>query len=296
MKKALLFCLSLLLLASAQLQAAPANVNFTSERGIPFNLRFDGRALTRGGARQVRIDRIAPGIHWVDFAIPTAYGRSINYRTRVFLDSGLETSYVLLTRPGFAPELRKVAAVPLRGGYDPLPRGGQGGYQNKDDYYDDGDVHRNQPIEPSNGSNEGNGYPNGSNGGSYDNNGGNYPNSGYNNGNPNSNSVGSYSGGSVNYSRIMLARDVDGLVAAMHRQAFDKDRMPMAQQALSETAIRAEDLTRLMKELSFESAKMELAKYGSARVTDRQNLYRLNEGFTYSTSARELQEYLAQQR
>jgi hypothetical protein len=296
MKKALLFCFGLLLLAAAQLQAAPANVNFTSERGTPFNLRFDGRALTRGGARQVHLDRIVPGVHWVDFAIPVGYGRTINYRTRVFLDSGLETSYVLLTRPGFAPELRKVAAVPLRG-YGPPPRGGQGGYPNNNDdyYYEDGDVHRNQPVDPNDDDNRGsypNGsYPNGNNNGypNPNNNGGNYPAGGYNNGN-------GYPGGGVSYNRVLSAQDVDGLVAAMHRQSFDKDRMPMAQQALSESAIRAEDLTRLMKELSFESAKMELAKYGASRVADRQNLYRLNDGFTFSASAREFQDYLAQQR
>lgn len=291
MKKALLFCFGLLLLAAAHLQAAPANVNFTSERGTPFNLRFDGRAITRGGARQVRLDRLVPGVHWVDFAIPVGYGRTINYRTRVFLDAGLETSYVLLTRPGFAPELRKVAAVPLRGYGPPPPRGGQGGYQNGNDdyYYDDGDVHRNQPVDPDNDADNRGNYP-GNNGGGYPNgNNGGYPTGGYNNGN-------GYPGNGLNYNRILSAQDVDGLVAAMHRQSFDKDRIPMAQQALSESAIRAEDLTRLMKELSFESAKMELAKYGAARVADRQNLYRLNDGFTFSASAREFQDYLAQQR
>ncbi|UOQ66107.1 DUF4476 domain-containing protein [Hymenobacter volaticus] len=93
----------------------------------------------------------------------------------------------------------------------------------------------------------------------------------------------------------MSPQDVDGLVNALHRQSFDKDRMPIAQQALSESSIRAEDLARLMKELSFEDSKLELAKYGSSRVTDRQNLYRLNDAFTFSGSASKLQEYLTQQ-
>ncbi|MBC8085261.1 MAG: DUF4476 domain-containing protein [Hymenobacter sp.] len=283
MKKALLLCFGLLLLAAAHLQAAPANVNFRSERGIPFNLRFDGRPLTRGGARQVHINRIAPGIHWAEFSIPAPYGRFINYRTRVFLDPGLETSYVLLTRPGFAPELRKVAAVPLRGGYGGYsggPRGGQGGYQHDDDtYYDDGDTHAAPPPNPNNGGS----YPNGGYGND----------SGYSGGN---NGGGDYPGGGVSYNRTMSPQDVEGLVATLHRQSFDKDRLPTARQALGETSLRAEDLTRLMRELSFEESRLELAKYGSARVTDRQNLYRLNEGFTFSNSARELQEYLAQER
>lgn len=283
MKKALLFCLSLVLLAAAQLQAAPANVNFTSERGVPFNLRFDGRALTRGGARQVHIDRIAPGVHWAEFAIPVGYGRSINYRTRVFLDPGLETSYVLLTRPGFAPELRKVAAVPMRGGYGPGyggPSGNQGGYQDQNNGYEQDGYGNQPPANPGNGGYGNGGYNNGGNGG-------------YSNGN--GNNGGGYGGGSASYNRTMSPQDVDGLVNALHRQSFDKDRMPIAQQALSESSIRAEDLARLMKELSFEDSKLELAKYGSGRVTDRQNLYRLNDAFTFSGSASKLQEFLAQQ-
>ncbi|UOQ73418.1 hypothetical protein [Hymenobacter cellulosilyticus] len=122
MKKALLLCFGLLVLLAADLKAAPANVNFSSERGIPFNLVFDGRALTRNGAREVHIDRLVPGYHWAEFFIPTGYGRSISYRTRVFLDPGLETTYVLVTRQGYPPVLRKVGAFPLRGG----PRGGYG--------------------------------------------------------------------------------------------------------------------------------------------------------------------------
>ncbi|WBA41236.1 DUF4476 domain-containing protein [Hymenobacter canadensis] len=295
MKKALLFCLSLLLLTAAHLQAAPANMNITSERGVPFNLRFDGRTLTRGGARQVHLNRIAPGVHWAEFMIPVGYGRSVSYRTRVFLDPGLETSFVLLTRPGRGPELRKVAAVPVRGGYDNggYPNGGYGGVQGgsprgADEDYDDS--YGNQPAPGQPGGYGNGGYPN--------NNGGN--NSGYPNGNSypnggNNNGGGYYGGSSVSYNRVMAPQDVDALVAAVHRQSFDKDKLPMARLALSETGLRAEDLTRLMKELSFEDSKMELAKYGSSRVVDRQNLYRLNEGFTFSHSANELQEYLAQQ-
>jgi hypothetical protein len=301
MKKALLFCLSLLLLTAAHLQAAPANMNITSERGVPFNLRFDGRTLTRGGARQVHLNRVAPGVHWAEFMIPVGYGRSVSYRTRVFLDPGLETSFVLLTRPGRGPELRKVAAVPLRGGYG---NGGNGGYGNGgyDGYgysgaqgnkqqgigedYDD-DAYGNQPAPGQPGGYGNNGYPNGGSSNGYPN-GNGYPSGGNNGG-------GYYPGSSVSYNRVMAPQDVDALAAAVHRQSFDKDKLPMARLALSETGLRSEDLTRLMKELSFEDSRMELAKYGSNRVVDRQNLYRLNEGFTFSHSATELQEYLAQQ-
>ncbi|RPD49225.1 DUF4476 domain-containing protein [Hymenobacter sediminis] len=124
MKKALLLCVGLYLFLASLANAAPANVNFTSERGVVFRLIFDGRALTQAGARQISLSRIAPGFHQAEFLIPTGYGRSISYRTKVFLDEGLETNFVLATRNGYPPQLRKVSALPIqRGGYSPVPRG-----------------------------------------------------------------------------------------------------------------------------------------------------------------------------
>lgn len=271
MKNLLLLCFGLFLLAAARAEAAPATVTFTSERGIPFTLRFDGRPLTRGAARQVYIDRLVAGAHTAEFLIPTANGRAISYRTRIFLDPGLETSFVLLTRPGRAPELRKVAAVPLRGIYGPATPGGY--YGNAPGGYEPGGVpdYGNQPpiSQP-----------------------GGYGSGGYNNGNQ---PGGYYPGGSAGYIRLMAPQDVDALRAAVRRQSFDNDKLPLLQQALSETTIQADDLTLLMKELSFESSRLDLAKFGASRVADRQNLYRLNEGFTFSATAREFQQYLAQQ-
>ena len=60
MKKSLLLALASLLASAAPALAyppAPANVNFTSERGLPFGLVLDGRPLTRGVARQVHVDQ-----------------------------------------------------------------------------------------------------------------------------------------------------------------------------------------------------------------------------------------------
>lgn len=143
MKKALFLSISLVLLVAAQLRAAPVIVNFASERGVPFQLVFDGHPLTRGGVRQLSIDRLTPGFHWAEFRIPTPYGRAVNYRTRVFLDPGLETSYVLIARSGFAPALRKVAAVPLGFGRGP----GRQTYPD-DVIYDDTYREPTVPVDP----------------------------------------------------------------------------------------------------------------------------------------------------
>lgn len=124
MKKALLLCAGLCLFLVSLAEAAPAIANFASERGVVFQLIFDGRALTQAGTRQITLSQIAPGYHRAEFLIPAGYGRSVSYRTNVFLDGGLETTFVLITRTGYPPQLRKVSALPIRrGGYNSGPRG-----------------------------------------------------------------------------------------------------------------------------------------------------------------------------
>ncbi|WP_460613139.1 DUF4476 domain-containing protein [Hymenobacter seoulensis] len=253
MKKALLLCAGFFLLLAGQVQAAPANATFTSERGVIFQLVFDGRALTRNGARQVYLDRLAPGYHSAQFLIPTGYGRSINYRTRVFLDGGLETNFVLVTRNGYPPVLRKVSA-------SPLPRGGYGsGYGN-------GPRGNYPPVSPPPAP-------------VYD---APYPNQGVYDVEP------AYPADSY----VMSPRDVEGLLQAVQRQSFDDGKLAIIREALRETSLPADDARRLVSTIAFDRNKIELAKFMYSRVADRQNFYRVYEALQYTSSIREVQQYV----
>ena len=139
MKKALLLGLMGWLLAAAPAFAyppVPATVNFASERGVPFGLVLDGRPLTRGMARQVHAGPLQPGQHWADFTVPTAYGGAVRFRSRVWLQPGLETTFVLVTRPGRPLYLQQVQAVAL---YAP-------GYGVGPSYYNNGGGRYNSPA------------------------------------------------------------------------------------------------------------------------------------------------------
>ena len=123
MKKTLLLSVAWLLVVSA-LRAAPANANFASEGGVPFQLIFDGQPQTQASPHGVHIDRLTPGFHWAEFLISNGAGRVITLRARVVLAGGLENSYVLLAGPESGVQLRKVGTVPIRRGYsifDPAP-------------------------------------------------------------------------------------------------------------------------------------------------------------------------------
>lgn len=281
MKKLLLSLafLLVLLLSAEGVRAAPAVVNFSSERGVAFQLIFDGRPLTQPGARAVRIDRLTPGFHWAEFLIPVGYGRVVAYRTRVLLDPGLEATYVLLARPGYGLQLRKVAEAPIRRGYAvgepaPYPPGGAYGQYPNDDY-----GYRR----------DGNAYPP---------NGGNQPTDSYPAPAapypaPPNNSAPQYPNNTDGYHvtryRALTAAEVTGLAESMQRTASDETRLSLARQAINQTSIQTADLVRLLQTLSMEGSRLTLAKHAYPYVADPQNFSRVYDVFDFEASIQELQ-------
>ncbi|MDB5235011.1 MAG: hypothetical protein JWR44_2004 [Hymenobacter sp.] len=297
MKKVLLLAIAGLFTAVAPALAHPpaANVNFTSERGVPFGLVLDGRPLTRGAARQVHVDQLAPGQHWADFSVPAAYGGVVRFRSRVWLQPGLETSFVLIARPGRPLDLRQVAAVPLYRSYNGPGRGN--GYNNGPGY----DSY-NRPAPYNQGST--NGYPsNGSPNNGYPNNGG-YgrnaaPNPGYGN-NPNGPAGGynnapnnPYPGTAVSSYRPLAPQDVDALVQAVKQRSFEASKLSMAKEALAQSSLQADDLARLLRSFDFEASRVDLAKFAYAHLEDPENFYRVYDSFEFEASAREVEQAVA---
>jgi hypothetical protein len=298
--------------------APPANVNFVSERGLAFGMLLDGQPLTRPVARQVHVDRLAPGQHWAEFSVPTAYGPPLRFRTPVWLAPGLETSYVLVLRPS-GPRLRQVGAVPVAGpaygggyygGSYPAPAPGvpQGGYYgnqptnqpypNNQPYSNNQPYPNNAPYSgypaPGQGGNAapapGAGYPGGY---SSPPPGAGYP-GGYGQGAAPDPNAGSYDPNAPNgnYLYPMPAADVQNLVQALRRQSSDDGRLPIVQQALAQNSVQAAELAELMGTLAFDKARIELAKFGYGRLSDPQNFYRVYDVLRYPSSIREVQQAL----
>ncbi|MFD1873964.1 DUF4476 domain-containing protein [Hymenobacter bucti] len=301
--------------------APPAGATFVAERGQVFGLALDGQPLTRPVARQVRVARLVPGQHWADFSVPTRYGPPLRFRTAVWLAPGLETSYVLVLRPGYGPQLRQLGAVPLgRPGYGPQgnypgygPQGSypNGGYQqgypapqgpapyNAPGSYDEDDEDGPPPSSGYGSAPYGN-DPRPNNG--YGNNG--TPAPGYPGGYPPSNapnapsapgSNGSYypaPGNNGSYLQPLPPADVQNLTEALRSRSFDDARLPLAKQALAEGSVRADELAQLIGTLAFDKSRIELAEYGYAHVSDPQNFYRVYDVLRYPSSIREVQQAL----
>ncbi|WP_375419431.1 DUF4476 domain-containing protein [uncultured Hymenobacter sp.] len=297
MKKGLLLLLVVTLSAAGTALAGShplaANVNFASEHGVPFAVVLDGRPLTRGLARQVHAERLAPGLHYADFSVPTAYGGFVRLRRRVWLEPGLETTFVLRTRPGRPLDLQPAGAIALYGPYRSgrgMPGYGQGRYdERRNDRYDDrrGDGYRNGAAYPPDSYETRPNQPNSNDPGSYDPDGGPYDNA------PTAERGGYYPNSTANY-RLLAAPDVDGLTQALARTSFEEERLQIARQALSQSRIRAEDLARLLRALHFDSSRAELAKFAYPHVADPQNFYQVYSSFDSSLKAGEVRDALRQ--
>jgi hypothetical protein len=293
-------------IAIAAPPAPPAGATFVSERGQVFGLALDGQPLTRPVARQVRVARLVPGQHWADFSVPTRYGPPLRFRTAVWLAPGLETSYVLVLRPGYGPQLRQLGAVPLgrpvygpRGNYPggiyqqgyPAAPQGPAPYNMPGNYDDDDEA--NAPASPGYGTAPYGNAPRPDNG--YGNNG--TPTPDYPGGYPPSTAPdnnGGYYAGPANgsYLRPLPPTDVQGLTEALRSRSFDYARLPLAKQALAQGSVRADELAQLIGTLAFDKSRIELAEYGYAHVSDPQNFYRVYDVLRYPSSIREVQQAL----
>jgi hypothetical protein len=212
----------------------------------------------------------------------------VRFRSRVWLEPGLETDYVLIARPGRAPVLRQVGAVALYGG-----RGGPGHYRGNGYGYYGGGYNSPAPYPGGsyghNGPHQGNGgYP----GGSYNN--GNYNNSGPGSGQPGG--AGYYPGSSVSSYRALAPQDVDAAVRAIRQSPSEANKLSTAKEALAERSLRAEDLQRLLETLGFEASRVELAKFAYPHVADPENFERVYDAFEFDASVQEVQEAVEEAR
>ena len=266
MKNASLLLVLLLLLltgppaAVAQGYRPAAGATFATDRGQCFTLVLDGQPLTPGPVPQLQVAALAPGQHWAEFGLPGGPRRGgLRFRASVWLEPGLETQFVLYLRPGFAPLLRQEGAVALA-----LP-----GSCNHDDDHDHGgygyDDHHDGYGPPQSGPGYGNNGP-GNGGNGY---GNAYGSNGY----------------QPSYAPMSLP-DVAALVQALRRRSFDSSRLDLAKQALSQTAIRADDFREVLRTFDFDASRTELATFAYPYIVDRQNFYRVYDAFDFESNAR----------
>ena len=95
------------------------------------------------------------------------------------------------------------------------------------------------------------------------------------------------------YSYGMDAASFGELKNIIANRSFDSSKLQVAKQAIANSAISSSQLAELMNMLTFESTKLDLAKFGYAYVVDKQKFYIVNNVFTFESSISELKNYIA---
>ncbi len=96
------------------------------------------------------------------------------------------------------------------------------------------------------------------------------------------------------YNRPLL--DLGRLEYSMNNASFESDKRMIAKQAISSNRVKAEQVYRILMMFSFESTKLKVAKFAYRYCEDKRNYYRVNDAFTFSSSIRELNNYIGNYR
>jgi hypothetical protein len=92
----------------------------------------------------------------------------------------------------------------------------------------------------------------------------------------------------------MPAGAFENLQHVIRSQSFDSSKLKIAKQAIAANNISSQQVLQLMNLFTFESYKLDLAKFAYPFTTDRQNYFMLYDGFTFQSSINQLARHIGQ--
>lgn len=93
-------------------------------------------------------------------------------------------------------------------------------------------------------------------------------------------------------SSCMSSQDYENAYRLISKESFDSSKLAIAKQIVSANPMNAGQILGICKLLSFESNKLDFAKYAYPYCVEPNKYYLLNETFTYESSKRELDEFI----
>lgn len=91
---------------------------------------------------------------------------------------------------------------------------------------------------------------------------------------------------------VMNDAEFNRFLFSVREENFDSSRLEMMEMQLNYQFFTSFQIAQIMDEFSFESNKLDFAKMAFGRTVDPENYYRVSEKFTFSSSKKELKEYI----
>lgn len=95
-----------------------------------------------------------------------------------------------------------------------------------------------------------------------------------------------------NNSSRFTQRDIDDLKQRVNDHITDTDRLKLMKSALGNRQYYSADVQQMMRWLSFESTRLEFAKWAFGNVMDSKNYWKLESEFSFSSSKDEFNEFI----
>lgn len=93
----------------------------------------------------------------------------------------------------------------------------------------------------------------------------------------------------------MNPKDYEDAYELISKETFDSSKLSVAKQVASSNPMTADQILNICKLFSFESNKLEFAKFAYDNCTEKNKYYLLNEAFSYNSTKRELDEFIKSQ-
>ena len=94
------------------------------------------------------------------------------------------------------------------------------------------------------------------------------------------------------YHPVINQQDFNRLVRRLEKTRFDGDRLFIIREELRYVSLYSEDVNYIMSFLTYESSRLDVAKFTYRRIVDKENIYLVYDGFRFNSTARELDRYL----
>lgn len=94
----------------------------------------------------------------------------------------------------------------------------------------------------------------------------------------------------------MNSRDFEDAKSTISNTSFDATKLSTAKQILSSNCMSTQQIVAILDLISFESTKLELAKYAYSYCVDPNNYFRVSNSFSYSSSKTDLNNYIQNNR
>jgi hypothetical protein len=94
------------------------------------------------------------------------------------------------------------------------------------------------------------------------------------------------------YANVMSAKDFDMVKKQISSEWSERNRLNSAKVIVDKCNFTTQQVKELMQLFSFESNRLELAKYAFKKTVDQQNYYQLNDALTFQNSKDELARFV----